>query len=49
MDTLFSYHPKQLIELPLYLERVACGFPSPSEDGHYDIELVYALDIQGDC
>ena len=32
MDTLFSYHPKQDIELPLFLERVACGFPSPAQD-----------------
>ena len=32
MDTLFSYHPKQVIELPLFLERVACGFPSPAQD-----------------
>ena len=32
MDTLFSYHPKQNIELPLFLERVACGFPSPAQD-----------------
>ena len=32
MDTLFSYQPKQIIELPLFLERVACGFPSPAQD-----------------
>ncbi|WP_368525549.1 translesion error-prone DNA polymerase V autoproteolytic subunit [Enterobacter asburiae] len=32
MDTLFSYHPKQVIELPLFLERVVCGFPSPAQD-----------------
>ena len=31
MDTLFSYHPNQYIELPLFLERVACGFPSPAQ------------------
>ena len=31
MDTLFSYQPKQIIELPLFLERVACGFPSPAQ------------------
>lgn len=32
MNTLFSYHPQQYIELPLFLERVACGFPSPAQD-----------------
>ncbi|HHH3609743.1 TPA: translesion error-prone DNA polymerase V autoproteolytic subunit [Enterobacter roggenkampii] len=32
MDTLFSYQPKQIIELPLFLERVACGFPSSAQD-----------------
>ncbi|EWG65381.1 translesion error-prone DNA polymerase V autoproteolytic subunit [Enterobacter sp. SES19] len=32
MDTLFSYHPNQSIELPLFAERVACGFPSPAQD-----------------
>ncbi|MFL4290467.1 translesion error-prone DNA polymerase V autoproteolytic subunit [Enterobacter asburiae] len=32
MDTLFSYQPKQIIELPLFSERVACGFPSPAQD-----------------
>ena len=33
MGTLFSYHSNQVIELPLFLERVACGFPSPAQDG----------------
>lgn len=32
MGTLFSYHSNQVIELPLFLERVACGFPSPAQD-----------------
>ncbi|MDV0597244.1 MULTISPECIES: translesion error-prone DNA polymerase V autoproteolytic subunit [unclassified Enterobacter] len=32
MSTLFSYHPNQYIELPLFSERVACGFPSPAQD-----------------
>ena len=32
MDTLFSYHPTHSIELPLFAERVACGFPSPAQD-----------------
>ncbi|HDR2278194.1 TPA: translesion error-prone DNA polymerase V autoproteolytic subunit [Enterobacter ludwigii] len=32
MDTLFSYYPKQPLELPLFVERVACGFPSPAQD-----------------
>lgn len=32
MNTLFSYYSRQSIELPLYLERVACGFPSPAQD-----------------
>src|SRR5690606_22581593 len=32
MSTLFSYHPRQYVELPLFVERVACGFPSPAQD-----------------
>ncbi|ENF7818406.1 translesion error-prone DNA polymerase V autoproteolytic subunit [Enterobacter soli] len=32
MSTLFSYYPRQDMELPLFLERVACGFPSPAQD-----------------
>ena len=32
MGTIFSYHSNQVIELPLFLERVACGFPSPAQD-----------------
>ena len=36
MDTLFSYYPKQPLELPLFVERVACGFPSPAQDYEED-------------
>ncbi|MBM3070955.1 translesion error-prone DNA polymerase V autoproteolytic subunit [Enterobacter sp. RHBSTW-00994] len=32
MSILFSYHATQLIELPLFLEHVPCGFPSPAQD-----------------
>ncbi|HDS9357762.1 TPA: translesion error-prone DNA polymerase V autoproteolytic subunit [Enterobacter chengduensis] len=32
MSTLISYHFGQNVELPLFVERVACGFPSPAQD-----------------
>ncbi|WP_435930136.1 translesion error-prone DNA polymerase V autoproteolytic subunit [Dryocola sp. BD613] len=32
MDTIFSCGPGTRLELPLFLERVSCGFPSPAQD-----------------
>ena len=32
MSHLFSCDLNTLIELPLFLERVSCGFPSPAQD-----------------
>lgn len=32
MNPVFSCELKEIIELPLFLERVACGFPSPAQD-----------------
>ena len=32
MDNIFSFEPGKRIELPLFLERVSCGFPSPAQD-----------------
>ena len=38
MSILFSYHATQLIELPLFLEHVPCGFPSPAQD-YIDLKI----------
>ncbi len=32
MSTLYSYKPQKTMPLPLFLERVSCGFPSPAQD-----------------
>jgi len=32
MDNIFSFESGKRIELPLFLERVSCGFPSPAQD-----------------
>jgi DNA polymerase V len=32
MNPVFSCEHKEIIELPLFLERVPCGFPSPAQD-----------------
>lgn len=32
MNTLYSWKQNQTIPLPLFLERVSCGFPSPAQD-----------------
>ncbi|ATA24599.1 translesion error-prone DNA polymerase V autoproteolytic subunit [Brenneria goodwinii] len=32
MTSLYSYKQNQIIKLPLFLERVSCGFPSPAQD-----------------
>lgn len=32
MTVPYPYKQEQIIELPLFLERVPCGFPSPAQD-----------------
>ncbi len=32
MNGIFSFHPGKRVEIPLFLERVSCGFPSPAQD-----------------
>jgi len=32
MVTLYTYKPQKIVPLPLFLERVSCGFPSPAQD-----------------
>ncbi len=32
MAEIYTLSPSQFIELPLFLERVSCGFPSPAQD-----------------
>ena len=32
MSATYVYQAEQILELPLFLERIPCGFPSPAQD-----------------